>query len=142
VSAQGLLEGRGSHFLEPETEDLAVGAEALEGPGQVGLNRDADSAAGGEDAEENAGVVRAPEFVTTLERTRGIARCYVGLCGRQVQCRIWECGKLVLGSRCRENAAAPSPKSANAAGISQRGGHAHVLVLAPRLRGAARERAA
>ena len=37
VSAEGLLEGRGRHLLDGEAEDVAVGTEALEGPGEVGL---------------------------------------------------------------------------------------------------------
>ena len=38
MSAEGLLEGGRSHRLEREGEDIAVGAEALEGPGEVGLH--------------------------------------------------------------------------------------------------------
>jgi hypothetical protein len=46
VSAERLLEGGGSHRLEGQSEDVAVSAEAFEGPGEVGLHGHADCATG------------------------------------------------------------------------------------------------
>ncbi len=50
-SAEGGFEGRGRELLGGEAEQRSVRAEALEGPGQVGLAGDADGAAGGDDVE-------------------------------------------------------------------------------------------
>ena len=50
--------GRGERF-EREVENVAVGAEALEGPSEVRLRGDAQCAAGGDDAEQDAGTVSA-----------------------------------------------------------------------------------
>jgi hypothetical protein len=58
-SAQRPLERGGREVLDRQREDVAVGAEALEGPGQVGLNGDADRATGRDDAEQDAGAVGA-----------------------------------------------------------------------------------
>src|SRR5690606_22452461 len=58
-SAQRLLESGWGDVLERAAEDVAVGAEAFEGPGKVGLGGDALSAAGGDDAEQGAGTVSA-----------------------------------------------------------------------------------
>ena len=55
--SEGGLEGRGRHVLEFETEDVAVGAEALKGPGQEGLDGYADRATGRNDAKQDTGAV-------------------------------------------------------------------------------------
>ena len=54
-----LLERFGCHLFEPEVEDVAMRAEAVEGPREIGLGRDADGAAGGDDAEQHTGALRA-----------------------------------------------------------------------------------
>ena len=56
-SAQRFLEGRRRHGLERQRKDVAVGTEALESPGEMRLRGDALGAAGGNDAEEDAGAV-------------------------------------------------------------------------------------
>lgn len=50
--------GRRDGF-ERKSEEIAVGAEALEDPGEKGLSGDALSAAGRYDAEQDTGAVRA-----------------------------------------------------------------------------------
>jgi hypothetical protein len=59
VLARYALERGGRELLERQREDVAVGAEALEGPGQVGLRRARRGAAGRDDAEQDAGAVGA-----------------------------------------------------------------------------------
>ena len=44
ASAERLLERRGRHLLERQREEIAVGAEALEGPGEVRLRGDTPTA--------------------------------------------------------------------------------------------------
>jgi len=51
-STQCPIERGGREVLDRQREDVAVGAEALECPGQGGLDWDADRATGGDDAEQ------------------------------------------------------------------------------------------
>ncbi len=80
-SGEGRFEGGGRHLVEAEPEDLTMGAVALEGPGEVGLHGDADRATGCDDAEEDAGAVRALVAM---------------LCARKQRVR----GKIARSSRC------------------------------------------
>lgn len=48
------LERGGRELLDRQRDDVVVGPEALEGPRQVGLDWDADGAAGRDDAEQHA----------------------------------------------------------------------------------------
>jgi hypothetical protein len=69
------------HVLEREPEVFAVCAEAVEGPGEVGLRGHGERAAGGHDAEQNAGAMCAlgaageehvePELCDVLELALG-----------------------------------------------------------------------
>ena len=62
---------------------IAVRAEALEGPGQVGLAGDADGAARGDDAKQDAGAVRT-----------------FGAAGKEhVETKLGDVLKLALGGR-------------------------------------------
>lgn len=77
------LERGGRELLDGEREDVAVGAEALEGPGEVRLDRHADGAAGGDDAEQDARAVGA-----------------LGAAGEQhVEAELGEVLELALGRR-------------------------------------------
>jgi hypothetical protein len=70
------LEGRGRHLLEREVEDVTVSAEALEGPGEVGLYWvRSDSVAGRHDAQQHAPAVRALGLSakSLFRRTRTLA---------------------------------------------------------------------
>lgn len=59
ASAQRFFEGLRGDGLERQGEDVTVGADAFEGPGQIGLGRNAQGATGGDDAKEDARAVRA-----------------------------------------------------------------------------------
>src|ERR1041384_8848930 len=59
AASRVFLECGGGERLEREVEDVAVGAEAFEGPGEVGLRWDAQGTAGSDDAEQDAGSMRA-----------------------------------------------------------------------------------
>ncbi len=56
--SEGFLERCGGQLFEREIEDVAVRAESFEGPGEVSLGRDAERAAGGDDAEEHTSAMR------------------------------------------------------------------------------------
>src|SRR5690606_26118589 len=58
-STERLLECGRRHLFEPEAEDVAMRAETIEGPGEVRLRGDAESAAGRDDPEEDARAMRA-----------------------------------------------------------------------------------
>jgi hypothetical protein len=53
--AERFLEGGGGQGFKGEVEHVAVGAKPFEGPDKVSLGGDAQGAAGGDDAEQNAG---------------------------------------------------------------------------------------
>lgn len=59
ASGERGLEGGRGHLLDGQAEYVAVGAEALEGPGLVRLDGDADGATGRDDTEQDASAVRA-----------------------------------------------------------------------------------
>ena len=82
-SAQRFLEGRRRHGLERQRKAVAVGTEALESPGELRLRGDALGAAGGNDAEEDAGAV-----------------CALGAAGEEhVEAELGDILKLPLGGR-------------------------------------------
>ena len=58
-SALGALERGGRHVLEREAEQVTMGAEPVEDPGEVGLDGDPDGGASGDDAEQDAGAMGA-----------------------------------------------------------------------------------
>ena len=76
ASAEGFFESGGSHLTERESEEVAVSAETLEGPGEVCLHGNTDGAAGRDDAEQHAGAMcalgaaRAPNRFSHAERAR------------------------------------------------------------------------
>jgi Tetratricopeptide repeat len=58
-STEDLLEGGGRDVFERESEDVAMGPETVEGPGEIGLDGHGESTAGRDDAEKDAGAVCA-----------------------------------------------------------------------------------
>ena len=88
-SAERFLEGRRRHFFEGQPEDVAMRAESLEGPSEIGLSVDAVSATGGDDAEQT----QARCAALVLPAKSMLRRSLATFCNRR------SAGELSIGTR-------------------------------------------
>ena len=94
-SAEGALERGGRELIDRQAVDVTVSAEALEGPGQVGLHWHADRATRGDDAEQDARTVRALGAAGEHMRVHGSGEASNSFCANSPIAAPWLRARLI-----------------------------------------------